>query len=373
MPAKRRVQKSGVGCGTVVLIIIFLLGFGACCFVSGAVAMYQLYQEAQAEASLPTPPPVMTPPTGDVQPSPTPAPVPAPAPDRNDREQRRSERMPTPRRPVWMALAERPSSQEIQTYSALATSVPALTEYISTSREVVNVVEARRIYEARDRLLARPTPYGLWAWREVRQAISEIGTSIPLRESDPDHQSQGCLAFYEVVFGRLAFCANGIARMSDADVEAVLVHEATHIALARMVTARSEYSASELTALVSYCADVGEEFYFTNETLAFFNQTAYLGERTSESFSLLYREDENVRAARDALLHPRTVAERYYAERIVWYINQPSENPYRYNGGRRCGQLVAVRGAHQGEYVLSLDFSAQVAQLAEHVPNFRYH
>jgi hypothetical protein len=369
LPSRKRVQKkSGIGCGTVLAVLVALFLFGSCCAAIGALMMYELYREAQAESSLPTPPSGATPlPSTPSVPAPPPVSVPQP-------EQPRSERISAPRRPAWMGLSAHPTSQEMGFYAATAAIVPSLVSQGSTARSIVNFEEAERVYQARDRILARSFSDGLWSWPEVRQVISEIGTTVPLFESIPSLEPEGCLAFYQVVFGRMAFCASGIRRMTDTDLEGILVHEATHAALARMLLARSGYTPEELGAFVFYCGDVAEEFYFSTEALAFFNQTAYLSRRVQQTPvpSRLYETDGNIRAAREALLHPDRDA-RYYAQRIVWYMSQPSENPYRSNGGRRCGRLVAIRGAYQGQYVLSLDFSPQVSQLADQVPNFRYH
>lgn len=358
--------------------MILVLAFGGCCFVSGitvgAWGMYQLWLDAQQPEDPPAASPSVTSPASDAQPqpAPTPAPLPVPPPERREEEPRYSRRGEAPRRPDWMALPTRPTPAQVETYRVLATLAPLFSIPVSTAQPIATDDQAMRVLAARDRILARSVPPGLWAWSEVRQALTEIGTTIPLMESRPDLQPSGCLAFYEVVFGRLAFCASGIRRLADVDVESVLVHEATHIALMRMLVGRSQYTPRELAALIGYCADLGEDFYFTTEAVAFLNQTAYLAERRREESSYLYDNDEMVLAVRAVFVRESRVAETYLAQRLVWYMSQPSENPYRYNNGRRCGQLVIVRGPYQGEHLLAMDFASHIVPLAERVPHFRY-
>lgn len=270
-----------------------------------------------------------------------------------------------------MGLPEEPSARQRQTYEVLYLASQVATLGASQTRSPVHGETERRFYAARDRILSRSGPYGLWAWPQVRRALMDIGTpSLPLRESIPTNEPPACIAFYETGAELLAFCAAGVARLSEEDLEASVVHEATHIALARLIQERSGYSAKEFAFMMSNCSDVAEEFLFTTEGVAFLNQTAYLSARSTGMLSDSVRYDLMLSAAWRALMQRREDEWRF-AQNLIWYTNRPSENPYIGNNGRRCGQLVTVRGRYPGNYLLAMDFVPRMRQLAEFVPHFR--
>lgn len=352
------------------LILILVLAFGGCCFVGGVfTGIIAMYEKMMAGA--PNVPPSSTPPV-DVGSTPTPEPSPAPLSG--------DQTNPSPRfvlrhlPPSWMVLPERPTQEEVVAYQGfLQRRARQFHILLSKTQDVVHEAHAQRFLDARDRVLARPAPYGLWAWPQVRQVLREIGTnSLPLYEASATGEPEDCIAFYEMATNRLAFCPEGLRYLTDADLESTTIHEATHIVLARMLIERSGYSAEELSALVGGCADVAEEFHFTTEGIAFLNQAAYLDGRRWESPTWLWWADENVKSASEALRAPNPQSETYLARRLVWYINQPAENPYTHSNGHRCGRIVAVRGDYAGNYILAMDFTPRISRIAGYVPNFHY-
>lgn len=346
-------------------LILFLC---SCCFGGGVVTgMWMMYQKFAAAEPVPLLPPIPRP--GEAPPPPPvvettpPNPPPPPVPGQRTRLQRLS--------PSWMGLSEEPSAAHRQNYEILYLTSHLATLGASQTQLPIHGREEQRFYVARDRVLSRSGPYGLWAWPQVRRALVDIGTSsLPLLESIPTSEPQNCIAFYETGAEKLAFCAAGVSRLSDEALEASLVHEATHVALARLIQERSGYSAKEFAFFMNNCADVAEEFLFTTEGVAFLNQAAYLSGRSTGTLSDDVRYDLMLGTAWSALTQRRDDEWRF-AQNLIWYTNRPSENPYIGNNGRRCGQLVTVRGRYPGNYLLAMDFVPRMRALAEFVPRFR--
>ena len=351
------------------IIAGIVLILASCCFGSGvATGMWVMYQKIMTELQTPS----NAQPRGAIE-TPTTPPALEPIPGPPSPPVQRDEHVSLSHlSPSWMVLPERPSELEQRAYESMALAGRDASFTATRTQRAVHVREERRFYDARDRILARPTPYGLWAWPQVRQALVDIGSlSLPLLESVPAEEPRGCIAFYQTGIEQLAFCAAGVTKLTDTDLEASVVHEATHVALVRMIQERSGYSAREFSYLTSSCSDVAEEFLFTTEGIAFLNQAAYLDGRSTEALSQLLHTDVMQSTAWWALTQPARESEWPFAQNLIWYTNQPAENPYLGNNGRRCGQLVMVKGRYAGNYLLAMDFVPRLAHLAEFVPHFR--
>lgn len=269
----------------------------------------------------------------------------------------------------WLgeALLDRPPADIVALQQDIA-GVGRAGAGVGSGRPRLDAATAARVADAREHVLAFGAISDAWAWDEVRQAVSELGGTIPWVGPSPDDSTYagatGAELAYDVLEVEVVVFPAHVRERTRAYLASVLVHEAVHVVFARRLGKLLGLEPAELNALLALCGDTDLAVRFASESLAYLDEAAWVAERDGEA---LLDAHPAAWFLRPALAHARggAGAAAPYATVLRDFALEGSRAQGALRLRRpqaRCGPPVVTRGPRRGEWLMPVEVAPEVLE-----------